>query len=55
METSPKTVIFWCAVIALFELVTLYYGGIDALTASGATLFAIGLSYFSWKELKKEK
>ena len=32
---SPKATIIWCVIILFFSLITFYYGGIDALVASG--------------------
>jgi hypothetical protein len=54
-KTSPKTAIFWSIVIVIFEVIGFYYGGVDSLQASCATLFAIALAYMCWRELKKEE
>jgi hypothetical protein len=52
---SPKATIIWCVSILFFSLITFYYGGIDALVASGLSTMAILLSFRCLKEIKEGK
>jgi hypothetical protein len=53
-KMSNKAVMIWCAIILVFQLITLYYGGVDAIVSGAMSLFAIALAYICWKEMKKE-